>query len=433
MKKGLLLSVVASTVIFAGGDIAPVEPAAAAPAASCSDFYGQIGAFYQTQAADSGDLFDVDTVGADGNYVARTDFMVAAVVGVEKEIANGIGFGAEVAGWSALGWPESDNNVGTRVDLLPGEDRVDNAEGAELSQLYMTASFNNTAVKVGRFALPYSLSPYAWTDRTGGVAFLTFEGGLVANTDLADTTVYGAYVRNATNLGDRVVLGADDIGLFALGMVNKSIANTTIGAVGYYTPDAALDGNGDGLAVYAGFLTVARTFGDYKVTGLAAAIGGDEDTSGLYAANDDGDTTFAVEADISGKFGMFDAKLAASYVNDGSFVVNLGNGYSALATDLAESVEVYTGVDGLSHAVTGVALHVGAKVGIGRLYGSLGYWDFDTTADGDRDNTVGARVGYKFKVAGIDTKVEYRYRNRTIINGDDEERNRVRIEAAYKF
>ena len=51
MKKGLLLSVVASTMIFAGGDIAPVEPAAPAPAADCSDFYGAVGAYYQTTSS----------------------------------------------------------------------------------------------------------------------------------------------------------------------------------------------------------------------------------------------------------------------------------------------------------------------------------------------------------------------------------------------
>jgi hypothetical protein len=50
MKKGLLLSVVASTMIFAGGDIAPVEPAAPASA----DFWGQIGFYYQAEDIDGG-------------------------------------------------------------------------------------------------------------------------------------------------------------------------------------------------------------------------------------------------------------------------------------------------------------------------------------------------------------------------------------------
>jgi len=53
MKKGLLLSIVASTVLFAGGDIAPVQPVAEAPAAACNDFYGAAvaGIVYDTGAA----------------------------------------------------------------------------------------------------------------------------------------------------------------------------------------------------------------------------------------------------------------------------------------------------------------------------------------------------------------------------------------------
>ena len=52
MKKTLLLSVVASAVVMAGGDIAPVEPAVEAPVveetASNWDFNGQAVIYYQT-------------------------------------------------------------------------------------------------------------------------------------------------------------------------------------------------------------------------------------------------------------------------------------------------------------------------------------------------------------------------------------------------
>ena len=424
MKKGLLLSIVASTVIFAGGDIAPVEPAAAAPAADCSDFYGSVGAYYQSQAWDTGDIFSTDTFsGTAGVKAPVTNFSVTAVVGVEKTLFSGIGFGAEVAGWSSLGWPDVTNNVTNRAGT--------STEGGELSQLYLTASFGNTAIKIGRFALPVALSPYAWSDRTGGVLDVTYEGALVANTDLADTTIYGVYAKNMTNGTTRTATGADSIGLFALGFVNKSIANTTVTAVGYYVPDATIIAGTD-QAVYSGFLTVASKFGDYGVKAMVAAVGGDSANS-IYSFNALGDTTFGVEGEISGNFGMFDAKLAASYVNDGSFKLNPVTGYSALATDKAEAFEVYVGAGGVSHAVTGVTLDLGVKAGPGKLYGSLGYWDFDTTAAADRDNTVGARVGYKFKVAGISTKVEYRYRDRTANNGTETERHRVRIEAQYKF
>ncbi len=51
MKKTLLLSVVASTMIMAGGDIAPVEPVVEAPVVEASgwNFQGQAVVYYQTR------------------------------------------------------------------------------------------------------------------------------------------------------------------------------------------------------------------------------------------------------------------------------------------------------------------------------------------------------------------------------------------------
>ena len=34
---------------------------------------------------------------------------------------------------------------------------------------------------------------------------------------------------------------------------------------------------------------------------------------------------------------------------------------------------------------------------------------------------------------GVDSKVEYRYRDRTIKDAEDETRQRIRVEAYYKF
>ncbi|HEO98145.1 MAG TPA: outer membrane porin, OprD family, partial [Epsilonproteobacteria bacterium] len=50
MKKALLLSVVASSMIMAGGDIAPVEPAVETPAPAVSgwEFSGTGVVYYQT-------------------------------------------------------------------------------------------------------------------------------------------------------------------------------------------------------------------------------------------------------------------------------------------------------------------------------------------------------------------------------------------------
>ena len=68
MKKTLLLSVAASALIMAGGDIAPVEPAVAAPAPSGWDFSGQAVFYYNTMSMYGIDLFDQE-LAASYNFV----------------------------------------------------------------------------------------------------------------------------------------------------------------------------------------------------------------------------------------------------------------------------------------------------------------------------------------------------------------------------
>ncbi len=94
MKKTLLLSVVASTMIMAGGDIAPVEPVVeAAPVeASAWEFSGQAVAYLQTRDAlggtQNGDLFGGNTTATGLGLQLRA---------TNADIFAGIGFGAEVS------------------------------------------------------------------------------------------------------------------------------------------------------------------------------------------------------------------------------------------------------------------------------------------------------------------------------------------------
>ncbi|MBD3791300.1 MAG: hypothetical protein IE918_03980 [Campylobacterales bacterium] len=100
MKKALLLSVVASSMIMAGGDIAPVEPVVEtpAPAASGWEFSGTGVVYYQTNdllegtvahlgGATGGDLFDQDTSAADAGIQLRA---------MNSDVVAGIGAGVEV-------------------------------------------------------------------------------------------------------------------------------------------------------------------------------------------------------------------------------------------------------------------------------------------------------------------------------------------------
>ena len=64
MKKTLLLSVVASTMIMAGGDIAPVEPVVAPVEVSPWEWSGTAKVYYQTMDHDN---WIAAAVGQNGN------------------------------------------------------------------------------------------------------------------------------------------------------------------------------------------------------------------------------------------------------------------------------------------------------------------------------------------------------------------------------
>jgi len=404
MKKGLLLSIVASTMIFAGGDIAPVEPAAAAPAADCSDFYGSVGAYYQTYKTQDlpDDMFDAK----------NSNFNVTAVVGVEKNLFGGLGFGAEVAGWSRI------------TDDIADENRVGSADkdGGELTQLYLTGSFGNTAVKAGRFAIPGSLSPLLRTGTTAGVKDTTYDGVLVANTDLADTTIYGVWVYRAGNGGTFNKIGVDAAGdatgAFALGFQNKSIANTTITAVGYYGPDFfAPDAD-----AAAGAITVNSKLGNYGVGAQFTYVTGQQTVPGT-----DDDATMTAALKVNGSFDMFDAWAMVTYINDGQNPTTLAGGTGSLFGDA---------IDHTSGEGFGVGGGLSAKVWTGAAYLNAGYVSYeDKGGVTDKTHTFVA-VGYKFKAADINFKAEYKYsKDEQTVGGvtTDPDQGRVRLEAVYNF
>jgi len=118
MKKALLLSVVASVAVMAGGDIAP---APVVEEVSAWDFSGQAVLYYQTldnkDFLGTGDpaLFDQTSSMADFGLQLRA---------VNKDVFWGIGFGGEVSGLATLNlenWMVSNVMQGTGgTDPLTG-------------------------------------------------------------------------------------------------------------------------------------------------------------------------------------------------------------------------------------------------------------------------------------------------------------------------
>ena len=406
MKKGLLLSVVASTMIFAGGDIAPVEPAAPAPAADCSDFYGVVGAYYQSNDAD----LDTDVTDSDLFGKLTANFDVVATIGVEKELFAGIGFGAEASAWS-----RTTGNIAATNRVTSSAKREDGS----LTQLYLTASFGNTALKVGRFAIPGSLSPLLRTGTTAGVKDVTYDGALIANTDLADTTIYavGVYAVHTHLANDIKLVNAagDVVGAYAFGFQNKSLANTTITAVGYYAPEF---GGVAGQDTMAGAVNVDMTFGDYTVNAQGTYIDMD-------AAKGTATSTAALK--VSAVYGDFDAMAIAAYENDGTYGTFLAGGNASL---IGDGIDFNFGNEGYA-----VGAEIGYKVWMGRAYARASYQDYKSTAATNPDAVTKITAGYKFKVAGIDFKAEGQYgiTASNVAGTADLKNGRVRLEAAYKF
>ena len=374
MKKGLLLSVVASGFIFAGGNIAPAAPVAAPAAAPAAcDFYGSIAARYEANSNAAGKkLF---------NKKANKLF-VGVDLGIDTQLGNGFGLGLEAA-------------------AIKGFDKVGEAspaETAELSQAYLTYKTGNTAIKAGRQALPKSLSPWAWTDNTLGRLATTFEGVVLVNTDVKDTTLVGAWIAKAgsgSSFGN--VNGKNAKGLFAVAAQNKSVANTTLTGTLYYITE---------MKAKSVWLSAETKAGSVDL-GL----------QGAYAKASGATKSYAISAYAKTSLNGLGLKLVATHLDNGATPLNLAgtSGVWGVGMGLVKGVE--------SAGKRNLIL-LGANYGLpsGKIYSNVGY---ET-----KTKNIGARVGYKFKVAGVNAKVEYRYRKDKASGKKDQ---RVRVQGVYKF
>ncbi len=329
MKKILLLSVVASTMIMAGGDIAPVEPVVEAPVeVSAWNFSGQAVAYMQTRdalgAEQNGDLFGGDTTaGGLGLQLRATN----------ADIFAGIGFGAEITSIAA-----GDNNGFSNSHF-----GMEN--GDALTQAYLTYGFDNinTSVKVGRQTLPKSLSPFAFSE--GWQMFKnTFDAALVVNSSLPDTTLVYAFVNKSNGTVNalptvaqspwKLLQGSysdladfdkiNDDGVHLLTVQNKSIENLTLTGSWYYLADhtawtaemGGLTGGGDTNVLWGDAAYKADLF----TLGVQGGQISPDSIDGLPL-----DDTTAYGFKIAGNLGMFDLSAAYTSVDDGfARAANLG-------------------------------------------------------------------------------------------------------------
>jgi hypothetical protein len=406
MKKTLLLSVVASTMIMAGGSIAPVEPVVEAPvvaetsAASGWDFSGQAVVYYQTSDAfGTGDLFAQET------SKAAAGIQLGAV---NKDLFAGFGAGFELSGLSSVGL-EQDVVSGMVQSMYAGD-----LTSAGITQAYLTYGIGNTSVKVGRQALPKALSPFAFSE--GWNVFKnTFEAALVVNSDIPDTTLVYAYVTRSNNVFElakwsRINNNHDNGAVHMITAQNKSVDGLTLTGTYYLAPDFS---PADDLSVI---------WGDAKfgISNYTAAIQG-----GTILAEDLApglnDTT-AFGAKIGATFGMFDTSVAYSTVDDGTVAVtNFGTG---VKTPLYTQMILNQG--SIKSDNDTVVLRAGAKA-LGGKFGVA----YDMTTDNSvaGNDTTELDLTYVTTVGNVKMLAAYVLRTQDI--GDD--LNVVRFWARYNF
>lgn len=442
MKKTLLLSVVASTMIMAGGDIAPVEPAVETPAPAVSgwEFSGQAALYYQTHDAFGySDLFDQDSSAANAGLQLRA---------VNSDLYNGIGAGVEVSGLATF---DLENSVVSDVMQGFGTDDLD---GGWISQMYLTYGFDNTSFKLGRQELPKALSPFAFSEEWN-VFKNTYDALLVVNTDISDTTLVGAWVRSANQNGYGLgamnefnpsfnfqagmspLLGAfasdmnsfeeinGDHGVFMLTAQNKSIENLTLTGSWYYSSEFLTN---DDLNILWG--DAQYNFMQNYTLGLQ----GGTVMHDAFETFNSGDDTMAFGAMIGGKYDMFHGAIAFSSVDDGGFgVFNVGGQQTALYTQMMLN-ERAIGFDSDTFMVKVGADVLGGKVCAAYGMSDMGmgdYNEFDLSYSAKVTDSIDLTVAYAFMDADVtmvdDTEEE------PVLVPFDESNNVIRVIGRYNF
>ena len=307
MKKALLLSVIASTMIMAGGDIAPVEPVVEveAPAPSGWTFTGQGVVYYQT----------ADELGAGVAPRSLTDQeSSSANAGVSlkaenKDIIGGLGAGVKLVGVGTLGLEE--DVVSNVMETADGS-----LNGGAITELYLTYGIGNTLIKVGRQELPKALSPLAFSE-SWNVFANTYEAALVVNSDIPNTTLVGAYVRSANShrdLGqfDQGVFGDD--GAFMLTAAYAADAFNVTGSA-YWLPDVLYSGED----LYALWVDTGFNISDFNIGIQGGYITSDAFVPGY-------EDTYALGAKFGAKLDPVTVGAAVTWVNDGYLgVFNVSN------------------------------------------------------------------------------------------------------------
>ena len=258
MRRYLALSVVASTLLMAGGDIAPVEPVVeAVEEESAGKVSGQFRAFYVDRTYD----------GTTENN--RNALAVGGWIGYDSAEWNGLSAGAKFYVTEGLRiHDESETDVGT-ASYDPSLQGRNFEDYGFIGEAYLNYKFGNTNIKVGRQRLD---TPLAGSDDARMLPNL-FEAAVVSNTDIEDTTLILAHVTRETVGTFGNIYGGGALGLvsgYGLGM-NAALSGEFVN-MGQVAIGENTDGVTAGAVIYKGIEGLTLTAWDYYAHDILNAV-----------------------------------------------------------------------------------------------------------------------------------------------------------------
>ncbi len=282
--------------------------------------------------------------------------------------------------------------------------------GSVMSQAFLSYGIENTTVKVGR--------QYIKTRLVAGsgsrILKQSFEGIVLANTDLPQTTLVVAYVdkyQNRTDLNGNVPKfdQAGD-GAYTIYAKNKSIDNLTLEA--QYLQAKPENGSLDDDAKI--FYAQAA----YKLSPITLEVQTYQSDNGAAGNVETKNKEYGVK--LSGKFGGFSAAAAYTTIDSGAEIESgIGSGADEIFTAAPISSGNY---DAQTDAYK---LDLGYKFGNG-LGLSASYTDWETDG-GDDSSETNITAKYKFN-KNLSTKIMY-----STFGGDYSYDYRSRVYLSYKF
>lgn len=217
MKKYIVLSVLASNMLMAGGEIEPVEPIVAEEAVEVN--YGEIFGQFRT--------FYVDRTYLGGYENNRNTLATGGYIGYKSPDFNGLTAVAAAYGVYGFDMHNIDIDAGPYGDTTSYDPSLTGRNGEDyvfIGEAYLNYAFDNTNIKVGRQRLD---TPLAGADDARMLPNL-FEAAVVSNTDIEDTTLILAHItRETTGTFSNIY----DDG-YPLGIVSGYGAGTTLAQSG---------------------------------------------------------------------------------------------------------------------------------------------------------------------------------------------------------